>query len=273
MLRVRPALFVSDLEAWSSFLEALGMIRTVDQPDHREFDAGGGRISVIHRQTPADLGQPTGLGQQHVTVVFGVEVGDTAEFARRTVADGTPAVVVDDGAAAEVTGRDGFVFRADKAIHGAVCADADPDLAVVGVWLTPDVDGAAQDLRNIGARPRRTDGGKPGDEPDGGGISAEGSGDGNRAVQEADFTAKNGGILVARSGTVDDGEGEDFEGAGVPGAGALEFEYHGSLDRLQRRLADARVEARERALGHQAEVRALELLGPGGVRVMVRSAP
>lgn len=200
MLRVRPIHFTSRPDAWEPLLGALGMIKTVDDGDWREFDAGSGRLA-LHRA-------PEGSAEDGTTA-FGVEVGELAEFARRTVADGTRADVIDapHGSTVQVTAEDGFAFFADKAAHGAVCADADPALAVVGVWLTPGVENAAQELRNIGARPRR-------DTPDG-----------------ADFTTKNGGILAVRT-------------ASATAGGPLEFEYDGGLDDVRERLAAAGVKIR-----------------------------
>ncbi len=206
MLRVRPIHFTARPDAWEPLLAALGMIKTVDDGDRREFDAGSGRLA-LHRvsedRTTADSG---GGG----TTVFSVEVGDLAEFARRTMADGTRAEVIDapHGTTVQVTAEDGFTFLADKAAHGAVCADADPALAVVGIWLTPGVERAAQELRNIGARPRL-------ETPDG-----------------ADFSTKNGGILAVRS-------------APRTQSGGLEFEYDAGLEGLRERLAGAGVPVRD----------------------------
>ena len=148
MLRVRPIHSTSRPDAWEPLLGALGMIKTVDDGDRREFDAGSGRLA-LHRVPAGSL--------EDGTTVFSVEIGDPAEFARRTEADGTRAEIIDapHGTAVRITAEDGFSFVADKAAHGAVCADADPALAVVGVWLTPGVERSAQELRNIGARPRR----------------------------------------------------------------------------------------------------------------------
>lgn len=195
MLRVRPIHFTSRPDAWEPLLGALGMIKTVDDGDWREFDAGSGRLA-LHRAPEGSV--------EDGTTVFGVEVGDLAEFARRTVADGTRAQVIEapHGSTVQVTAEDGFTFFADKAAHGAVCADADAALAVVGVWLTAGVERASQELRNIGARPRR-------DTPDG-----------------ADFTTKNGGILAVRA-------------ASAPAGGPLEFEYDGGLASVRERLAAA----------------------------------
>jgi len=203
MLRVRPVHFTSRPDAWEPLLGALGMIKTVDDGGRREFDAGSGRLA-LQQVSPGAV--------EDGTTVFGVEIGEPAEFARRTVADGTRAEVIDTthGTTVLVTAEDGFSFFADKAAHGAVCADADAALAVVGIWLTPGVERAAQELRNIGARPRR------------------------EAPGSADFSTKNGGILAVRAG-------------GRPAGGGLEFEYDGGLDGLRERLAGAGVPVRDEA--------------------------
>ncbi|MHC6219158.1 hypothetical protein [Arthrobacter sp. MMS24-S77] len=196
MLRVRPVQFTSDVAAWKHLLVALGLVCVEDHGDWVEFDAGSGRVA-LHRAS-ADGG----------ATVFGVEVGDLAEFARRTAADGTRAELfdADHGQAVRVTARDGFTFLADKAASRTTSPEADPGLAVVGTWLTPDVQGAAQEVRNIGARPRRAS-------PD-----------------FADFSTKNGGILLVR---------ESPETA----SGDLAFEYDGDLTALLARLTAAGIEA------------------------------
>ena len=244
MLRVRPIHYTSRPEQWAQLLSALGMVKTVDDGDWQEFDAGSGRLA-LHR-VPAGAGSPLD-GKTH----FGVEVGDLAEFARRTNAagaeDGTsPAELVraDHGDTCRITGEDGFVFLADKAAHGAQCADADPALAVVEVWFSPDAAAAARTLRNIGARLRPA--------PD--------------ADETADFTAKNGGVLMVR-----------------PAAGAarsgLGFEYTGDLSALRDRLAAAghRVSMTEEAFGrslHVANPDAADLPeNPNGAMLWISAKP
>ncbi|UKA63253.1 VOC family protein [Arthrobacter sp. FW306-04-A] len=199
MLRVRPIQFTSDVAAWKHLLVALGLVCVVDRGDWVEFDAGSGRVA-LHR-TAAD-------SPDDGTTVFGVEVGDLAEFARRTVADGTRAELfdADHGQAVRITAQDGFTFPADKATSRATSPEADPGLAVVGTWLTPDVPGAAQELRNIGARPR------------------------NMSTDAADFSTKNGGILLVRQSS-------------ETAAGGLSFEYDGDLAALEARLTAAGLRA------------------------------
>ena len=152
MLRVRPIHFTSRLDQWERLLTDLGMIRTVDDGSWKEYDAGSGRLA-LHAAEAGSAGDGT--------TAFGVEVGDLAEFARRTneagVEDGTsPAelTTADHGDTCRITGGDGFSFFADKAAHSTQSADADPALAVVEVWFTPDAAAAAQTLRNMGARLR-----------------------------------------------------------------------------------------------------------------------
>ncbi|MDQ0770685.1 hypothetical protein QF031_003434 [Pseudarthrobacter defluvii] len=211
MLRVRPVHFTSRTESWKQLLTALGMVQTEDDGGWQVFDSGAGRLA-LH---PAEAGS-----EQDGRTVLAVEVGDVAEFARRTnlsaqengAQEGTggatsqPAelVTADHGEACRISAPDGFTFLADKASHTAQCADADAALAVVAVWYTADPEGAVRTLLHIGARPRPV--------PDN--------------DETADFTAKNGGVLLVR-----------------PAAGAsrsgLGFEYDGGLEPLRERLTTA----------------------------------
>ena len=227
MLRVRPIHFTSRLDAWERLLTGLGMVKTVDDGGWQEFDAGSGRLALHRADT--GTGEP-GSGPVGRTA-FGVEVGDLDEFARRTNAaaaeDGSsPAELVraEHGETCRITGGDGFSFYADKAAPGAQRADADPGLAVVAVWFTPDAAAAAQTLRNMGAQLRPS----PDDD------------------ETADFTAKNGGVLMVRPAS------------GAPRCG-LGFEYTGDLSALRDRLTAAghRVKVTEEAFG-----RSLHLASP-----------
>ncbi|MFE4229488.1 VOC family protein [Arthrobacter sp. NPDC056886] len=252
MLRVRPIHYTSRMDQWGQLLSALGMVRTVDDGDWQEFDAGSGRLA-LHRV--AGAAGTDGVGEQGNAqdgrTDFGVEVGDLAEFARRTnlagAGDGTtPAELVSarHGDTCRITGEDGFGFFADKAAHGAQCADADPALAVVEVWFTPDAAAAAQTLRNMGARLRPA--------PD--------------ADETADFTAKNGGVLMVRPAS----------GAARSGLG---FEYTGDLAALRDRLAGAghQVSLTEEAFGrtlHVANPDAADLPeNPNGAMLWISHKP
>jgi hypothetical protein len=224
MLRVRPIHFTSRIDAWARLLTDLGMVRTVDDGGWQEFDAGSGRLAL--HQAEAGAGEH-GTARDGRTD-FGVEVGDLAEFARRTnaagVEDGTsPAELVraEHGESCRITGEDGFSFFADKARPGAQSADADPALAVVAVWFTPDAAAAAQTLQNMGARLR------PSADDD----------------ETADFTAKNGGVLMVRPAS----------GAARCGLG---FEYTGDLSALRDRLTAAghQVSMTEEAFGRSLHV-------------------
>ena len=232
MLRVRPIHFTSHLEQWSRLLTVLGMVKTVDDGEWQEFDAGSGRLAL--------RGTDPGSARDGTTV-FGVEVGDLDEFARRTneaaleaegaagaqrpdaAADDAMAALVDadQGRTCRIRARDGFSFFADRAAHGANCADADPALSVVAVWFTEDTAGAASTLLSIGARPRPV--------PDN--------------DETADFNAKNGGVLMVRPGA-------------APGRAGLGFEYSGDLDALRERIESAGwdIAATEEAFGRTLQV-------------------
>ncbi|MGY2743844.1 VOC family protein [Pseudarthrobacter sp. O4] len=242
MLRVRPIHFTSRMDQWESLLTDLGLVKTVDGTEWREFDAGAGRLA-LHRSAAgsADDG----------TTSFGVEVGDLAEFARRANQAGAetgnaPAELIqaDHGDSCRITGEDGFSFLADKAAHGANRADADPALAVVEVWFTGDAAAAAETLRSIGARFRPV----PDDD------------------ETADFTAKNGGVLMVRTGS-------------GPARSGLGFEYTGDLSALRDRLAAAghRVSMTEEAYGrslHVANPDAADLSdNPNGATLWISAKP
>ena len=218
MLRVRPLHFTSRMDSWDRLLTALGMVRTEDDAGWQVFDAGSGRLAL--HAVPE--------GAQDGSTALAVEVGDLAEFARRTnlaaEEDGAaPAelVTADHGESCRITAPDGFSFLADKAAHAARCADADPALAVVGVWFTEDPASASRTLHQVGARPRPV--------PD--------------QDDTADFTAKNGGVLLVRPAS------------GTPRAG-LGFEYQGTLDPLRERLTAAgfEVSLTEEAFGRTLHV-------------------
>ncbi|GAA1773724.1 hypothetical protein GCM10009712_22110 [Pseudarthrobacter sulfonivorans] len=208
MLRVRPVHFTSRPEKWEELLSALGLVKTVDQGPWREFDAGSGRLA-LHATEP---GSP-----EDGTTSFGVEVGDLAEFARRTglsaeEAGNTTAdlITADHGESCRITGRDGFTFLADPGSREVNSAGSDSAVTVVGVWFTADPGAAAMTLQDIGARFRPV--------PD--------------ADETADFTAKNGGVLMVRPAS------------GGPRSG-LGFEYDGDLGALRARLTAAGIEVTE----------------------------
>ena len=237
MLRVRPIHFTSRLDEWERLLSGLGMVKTVDEPTWREFDAGSGRLALhLVEQGSAEDG----------TTSLGVEVGDLSEFARRTeeagAAAGTTAELIDadHGPSCRITAADGFSFLADPATRTTDgswggSAAADPGLAVVGVWFSEDAVAATRTLRDIGARPRPLPG-------SGTGVD---NADTDTAESEA-FTAKNGGILMVGAGA----------GTGRAGLG---FEYAGDLAALRERLSEAGNEA---ALIEEAAVPTLHVANP-----------
>nr|WP_284979137.1 hypothetical protein [Arthrobacter sp. fls2-241-R2A-200] len=205
MLRARPIHFTSRMKPWTELLSALGLVSVGNHPEWHEFDAGSGRLA-LHAAEP---GSP-----EDGTTVFGVEVGGLDEFARRTREDGTRAELTEasHGAAVRISAKDGFTFLAEQAERAAdgtwaTSGEADQALTVVAVWVSPDVDGSAQELRNIGARPRDSD------------------------DASATFTTKNGGILRVLHGT-------------EATSGDLAFEYDADPEPLLRRLTEAGVEAR-----------------------------
>ena len=235
MLRVRPIHFTSRLDEWERLLTGLGMVKTFEEPTWREFDAGSGRLALHYvEQGSAEDG----------TTSLGVEVGDLEEFARRTGEAGaegsTTAELIDadHGPSCRITGADGFSFLADpakRATDGSwgAPAEADPAIAVIGVWFSEDAVAAARTLRDIGAQPR----------------PLPGSGDGDTGTAESEsFAAKNGGVLMLGTGT----------GTGSAGLG---FEYAGDLGALRERLDEAGHEA---AINEEAGITTLHVGNPDG---------
>jgi len=227
MLRVRPVHFTSRTASWEQLLTAVGMVRTEGGGGWQVFDSASGRLALHDAEEGSDRDGRT---------VFAVEVGDVAEFARRTNASAqdeatAPAelVTADQGEACRISAPDGFSFLADKATHGAQCAGADPALAVAAVWYTADPEAAVHTMLHIGARPRPV--------PD--------------ADETADFTAKNGGILLVRA-------------ASGPSRAGLGFEYAGPLEPLRERLAAAGIAAgiTEEAFGSTLHVANPDAAGP-----------
>ncbi|MHA7274727.1 VOC family protein [Arthrobacter sp. TMT4-20] len=160
MLRVRPTLITTDPQLLGDLLPALGMVQ---QQGTAFFDAGGGRIAL----------QP---GTAELTLL-GFEAGVLEEFARRTAESGTAAEVIRDAAGmtavrVEAPGQTIPVDQGERLLDPNV----DHALTVVCIWSTPDPLRAARMLRDIGARPH------------------------GPAAEATDFTAKNGGRVVVRTG-------------------------------------------------------------------------
>ncbi|MET1153449.1 VOC family protein [Arthrobacter sp.] len=200
MLRVRPVVFTSRIEPWRELLTAAGLVCAADDGGAwLEFDAASGRLG-LHR---VDAGDPADGRLQ-----LGFEVRDLDEFARRSTADGTKATIegADHGRTVRITAPSGFSFLAGPASpsYGKHPGPDQPDpaLAVMPIWVTPDVPGAVATLRGIGAHPRFGDAGV-----------------------WADFAAKNGGLVAVRHGAA-----EQLE---------LSFEYDDDLTALRDRLTTA----------------------------------
>ena len=243
MLRVRPIHFTSRLDEWERLLTGLGLVKTVDEPTWREFDAGSGRLA-LH---VAEQGSP-----EDGTTSLGVEVGDLKEFARRTkeagAADstttgGTTAELIeaDHGPSCRITAADGFSFLADPATR-----------AGDGSWGgSPEADPGRHRRRRLVLRRRRRRGANPARHrrpaPPGPGQRRFRRGDADTDTAESEaFTAKNGGVLMVGAGT----------GAGSAGLG---FEYAGDLGALRQRLEEAGHEA---AVIEEAAVPTLHVANP-----------
>lgn len=200
MLRVTPIHFTDDPAGWARLLGVLGLAHAVDTDGWHEFDAASGRV----RLHSPDAGHAAG------TTRLAFEVGDLDEFARRTRQAGTAVVLSEEGhgRTATITGPDGLAFIATVEAARPEPAAADPALHVLGLWMTPDPEGAAQTLRHIGARPD---------------IASDSGG-------WTQLRAKNGGLVASHSG---------------PSAQAtLGFQYDGDAQVLLAPLVAAGLDAR-----------------------------
>lgn len=195
MLRVTPIIFTENAEGWSQLLEAIGLQRAVHADGWQEFDALSGR----YRLHAPDADHPAG------TTRLAFEVGDLDEFIRRTRQAGTAVVLTEEGhgRTATITGPDGLSFVATVESARPEPTAADPALRVLALWMTPDPEGTAATLRNIGARP-------------------EIASDTGAWVQ---FRAKNGGLVATHAGTTQ---------YAVPS-----FQYDGDIQALRARLVEA----------------------------------
>jgi hypothetical protein len=197
MLRVLATRYTSALPELRRLLLDLGLVPGEEGEGWALLDSHSGRV----RLRSAERGSP-----QDGATVFGVEVRDPREFARRTVDDGGRAALEESpgGPRVRIAGPDGFGFTAEPTSHTGRPVDADPDMTVRLEWHTPDLDGAAAALAAIGARPRT--------EP----LLAPG--------RAREFTAKNGGVLAAVR-------------ADAVSGGGLVLEYSGRHSELMPRLA------------------------------------
>lgn len=196
MLRVLPTRYTSALPDLRRLLLDLGLVPAEEGEGWAVLDSRSGRV----RLRSAEKGSA-----RDGTTVFGVEIRDPAEFARRTAQDGGQAALEETpaGARVRITGPDGFEFLAEPTAHAGRYTDADPDLTVRLEWHTPDLERAAAALAAIGGRPRPQ------------GLL------GPRESRE--FTAKNGGVLAAVRDAAT--------------SVSLAFEYAGPAKELQPRLA------------------------------------
>lgn len=136
MLRVRPVLHTPAVAEVAELLADLGLPRVKDDGGRTVFNAGHGKLEVLH----------TG-GEAWVELRF--ELRDAAVFVQRTLADGTHAEL--RGPDAVVRAPDGFTFTASP-VEDPALPDPAALFAIEVIWRSPDPAAAAQVLANIGAK-------------------------------------------------------------------------------------------------------------------------
>ena len=160
-------------------------------------------------------------------------------------------VDADHGPSCRITAADGFSFLADPATPASDgswggSADADPALAVVGVWFSEDAVAAARTLRDIGAVPRPV--------PGSGAVGNVDTTTDTDTAESETFTAKNGGVLMLGTST-------------AGGQAGLGFEYAGDVNALRERLGEAGHEA---AVIEESAIPTLHVATPDADGVAVR---
>lgn len=170
MLRVRPVVGTPHAGAWAELLLALGLAELRhDISGERCLAADSGRVLI--RTAPA------------FAVTLGFEVRDLDKFAQWTRSDGTQVLLqaTETGRIGHITADDRLEFTVTPVDAGITAGSGLQALpgspGVLAVWNTPDVQGSAQTLRNIGAKQSPGGQGSPG----------------------ARFRAKNGGFVDLRA--------------------------------------------------------------------------
>ena len=153
MIRVSPIVFTPNVAAWSTLLDAVGLVVVEDSPGWKTYAAAHGRIN-LHEETNRprvelwlEATDPVALAHQ-----LAGEAGRVEEHPL----DGGPTVWD-----VEIPGtlRIGVSPLADGTRESA--AGADPDLSVIPLHYTPDVPGARDAVDQTELTPRiASDGGR-----------------------------------------------------------------------------------------------------------------
>lgn len=140
---VRPIVFTAHLDRWGEILRALGGALRVDEPGWQVYDLAGGRVA-LHPADPASAPGATGS----VRVQLGLEVSSLEDAAggqhwrRETAGHGETLTVHAEGIPP---------FHIDRTDGSRAPAGSVQTAPLV---TTPDVDGAAGVLADLGLAPR-----------------------------------------------------------------------------------------------------------------------
>lgn len=141
MITARPIRFTADLPAWRELLGAVGATIVSDADGWTVYAVGSGRLA-LHA---ASEEWPSGL------TTLGFEVTDLDTWAASAQGAGAPVVVGETahGRAGTVTAGDGTTFTVDPAEDAPDGAPADPALAVLPIWYTPQSEEARRILGTL----------------------------------------------------------------------------------------------------------------------------
>lgn len=200
MITTAPLRFTNATQAWLRLLQALGARPVVESPEWTLVRAGAG-VLALHGADATEAGR--------TELWFSVD--DPAELGEAMRARGADVVtehLEGVGPVRHLTTAQGLRLglQAHDTVAGVPSGEPDPRLAVLPLWIAPDVTAAAEDLVALGARRR---------------LASE-------SGAWADLATDDGLVGVHE---------------GAPGV-VLSFEYDGDVDDLARRVEAAGLAAR-----------------------------
>lgn len=220
-LTARPIRFTADIPAWQRILEALGGVPISEHPGWLVYQLGSGRVALHASSDEQPAGSTTLPLETSTPVEEAVQIASAAGVPIELSQEG-------HGLAGRVRAEDGTTFTLDAPTPAPEdAAEADPRLAVMGIWYTPSPGAASQLLTDLGARPRL--------------VSDSGT--------WTDLSCEGGGLLAAHAA--------DSVGA------ELAFEWAGNVEEAQALLDAAGIES---ALIDETYSRTLQVADPDGVK-------
>jgi hypothetical protein len=147
-LTVRPVVHTAYLPEWLALFRALGAATLSADPMWTELQLHRGRVTLTALNRDATEGE----------VALGFETPDLKAYAAAVIpADGmvVEPFITEDYESLRAVGRDGMELLIDEAPQVLRPAEV-AGTSIRGVWVTPEVGRAAEDLESLGLRRRLT---------------------------------------------------------------------------------------------------------------------